>query len=162
MLFLVRAPHVQAELRANPALIPTWVEESLRLATPFQIMFRTTTADTNIDGVAIGKGEDVLLRLPAANRDEARFAQALLPNLHRPDKRHLTFGRGVHVCPGAPLARNEMRIAWETLLARTSSITLTDRPDAVVAAGNLMTAAVGELYVDVHANRSSEPAFQTA
>ncbi len=55
------------------------------------------------------------------------------------------------MCPGAPLARTELRAALETLLARSSSITLTDRDDAVVAAGNPMTAAVGELYLDVNA-----------
>ncbi len=150
MLFLVRAPEVQAELRADPALIPTYVEEALRLTSPVQLLFRTATRDTELAGVRIAKGEHLLLRFNAGNRDEAQFRRALRPLLDRSDKRHLAFGRGIHVCPGAPLARSELRIAFETLLARSSAITLTDRDDAVVAAGNPMTAAVGELYLDVH------------
>lgn len=149
MLFLVRAPRIQEQLRANPELIPTFIEDALRLASPVQLLFRTATVDTDVAGVAISKDEHVLLRINAGNRDAARYEEPLLPLLHRRDKRHLAFGRGVHVCPGAPLARLELRIAFETLLARTASITLADRADAVVAAGNPMTAAVGELYLDL-------------
>ncbi len=151
MLYLVRVPEVQAELRANPALISAFIEDALRLASPVQLLFRTATADIEVGGVPIAKGDHVLLRFAAANRDGARFDEPLIPRLDRPDKRHLAFGRGAHVCPGAPLARTELRAALETLLARSSSITLTDRDDAVVAAGNPMTAAVGELYLDVNA-----------
>jgi cytochrome P450 len=151
MLYLVRVPELQAELRADPARIPPFVEEGLRLSSPVQLLFRTATVDTEVGGVRIAKGEHVMLRMNAGNRDSARFDEPLLPVLDRPEKRHLAFGRGPHVCPGAPLARAELRIALETMLARTSSITLSDREDAVVAAGNPMTAAVGELYLDFHA-----------
>jgi cytochrome P450 len=142
---------VQAALRVDPALIPSYIEEALRLTSPVQLLFRMATRDAELAGARIAEGEHVLLRFNAGNRDEAQFDRALRPRLDRADKRHLAFGRGVHVCPGAPLARSELRIAFETLLARSSSITLTNRDDAVVAAGNPMTAAVGELYLDVHA-----------
>jgi cytochrome P450 len=151
MLYLVRVPELQAELRADPERIPPFVEEGLRLSCPVQLLFRTATVDTEVGGVRIAKGEHVMLRMNAGNRDAGRFDEPLLPLLDRPEKRHLAFGQGPHVCPGAPLARAELRIALETLLARTSSITLSDREDAVVAAGNPMTAAVGELYLDFHA-----------
>ena len=99
----------------------------------------------------IAEGEHLY---PALQRRQPRRGAvrgaALPPRLDRPDRRHLTFGRGVHACVGAPLARAELRIAFETLLGRSSAITLSERDDAVVAAGNDMTARVGELYVDIH------------
>jgi cytochrome P450 len=151
MLYLVRAPELQAEVRADPTLIPELVEEGLRLTTPAQALFRTATADTELAGVPIAEGDHLCLRYAAANRDPAQFDQSLAPRLDRADKRHLTFGRGVHACIGAPLARAELRLAFETLLARSSSIALAERDDAVVPAGNQMTAQVGELYLDIHA-----------
>lgn len=149
LLYLIRTPGLQDQVRADPSLIPALVEEGLRLTTPAQVLFRTATADAEVAGVKIAKGDHVLLRFAAANRDEARFDTPLAPCLDRADKRHLTFGRGLHTCLGAPLARAELRITLETLVARTSAITLSNRDDAVVPAGNEMTAGVGELYVDV-------------
>jgi cytochrome P450 len=149
MLFLVRSPGLQAELRADPTLIPALVEEGLRLSTPAQALFRKASADAEVGGVEVAKGQHVLLRFAAANRDPAQFEESLCPKLDRQDKRHLTFGRGIHTCLGAPLARTEIRIAFETLLARSSSITLSDREDAIVPGGNQVTAKVEEIYVDV-------------
>jgi cytochrome P450 len=151
LLYLMRASGLQDQVRADPSLVPALVEEGLRLTTPAQVLFRTATVDVEVAGVKIAKGDHVLLRFAAANRDDKRFETPLTPCLDRADKRHLTFGRGLHTCLGAPLARAEIRIAFETLLARTSSITLSDREDAVVPAGNEMTAGVGELYIDVSA-----------
>jgi cytochrome P450 len=127
------------------------VEEGLRLSAPAGALFRTATADTALGEAQITKGEQVFIRFGAANRDDARFEQPLCPILDRSDKRHLTFGRGPHVCPGAPLARAVMRIALETLLDRSSSITLSDIHDPVVPIGGEMTARVGRLYLDVTA-----------
>ncbi len=149
MLFIARSPELQAQLRADPTLIPTAVEEGLRLSTPVNVCFRTAAADAEVAGVRIAKGEHVLVRLNAGNRDRTRYADPLRPNVRRPELRHVAFGRGAHVCPGAPLARAEMRIAFETLLARTSSITVSDRDDAVVPVGNFHTATIGELHLDV-------------
>jgi cytochrome P450 len=151
MLYLVRAPGVQSRLRSDPGLIPAFVEETMRLSCPVQLMYRMATIDTEIAGVPIAKGDHVLLRTNAGNRDRTRFDDPMVPALDRPDARHLAFGRGNHVCPGAPLARLELRVEVETLLARTSAITLSDREDAIVAAGDPITAAVGEIYVDVTA-----------
>jgi len=151
MLYLVRSPDLQETVRADPTRIPALVEEGLRLSTPVQVMYRTATVDTEVAGVTVAASEHVMMRCAAADRDEAQFDNPLGPRVDRPDGRHLAFGRGIHVCPGAPLARAELRIALQTLLARTSSITLSDRDDPVVAVGNLPTATLGELYIDVHA-----------
>ncbi len=149
MLFLARSPEVQTQLRANPTLIPAMVEEGLRLSTPVNVAFRTATVDTELAGVKIKAGEHLLVRLNAANRDAVRYQEPLRPRIDRPDRRHLAFGRGIHVCPGAPLARAELRIAFETLLARTSSITISQRDDAVIPVGTFHTATIDELYLDV-------------
>lgn len=151
MLFLARSPELQSQLRADPSLIRAAVEEGLRLSTPVTVSFRTATADAEVGGVKIARGEHVLVRLNAANRDTDRYADALRPHVDRDDLRHLAFGRGAHVCPGAPLARAELQIAFQTLLARTSSITLSEREDAVVPVGNFHTATIGELHLDVRA-----------
>jgi cytochrome P450 len=149
MMYLVSKPDLQSEVRANPTLIDALVEEGMRLSTPAQALFRTATTAAQIGGMEIAPGERVYLRFAAANRDEARFAEPLCPRLDRTDKRHLAFGRGVHVCPGAPLARAELRIALETLLARTSSISLNARSDALAPTGGAMTNRVGALHLDI-------------
>jgi cytochrome P450 len=149
MMYLVRSPSLQAQLRADPTLIPALVEEGLRLTTPAGALFRTATTDTVLGGARIASGEHVFIRFGAANRDDERFEQPLCPMLDRSDKRHLTFGRGPHVCPGAPLARAVLRIAFETLLERAAAITLSDRNDAIVPTGGPMTVRVGRLYLDV-------------
>jgi cytochrome P450 len=149
MMYLVRKPDLQTQVRADPNMIPALVEEGLRLTAPAQALFRTATKDAEVGGVTVAAGEHVYMRFAAANRDESRFEQPLCPVLDRPDKRHLAFGRGPHVCPGAPLARAEMKIAFEMLLDRTKAIRLSDREDPVVAIGSAMTASVGKLYLEV-------------
>jgi cytochrome P450 len=149
MLYLVRTPGLQDEVRRDPALLTSVVEEGLRLSSPIQVFYRSATADAEVGGVTIARGEHLFLRYAAANRDGARFSAPLIPDPTRKDKRHLSFGRGVHVCPGAPLARAEMRIALETLLHRSSAIALADREGAVIPAGHELTASVGELHLRV-------------
>jgi cytochrome P450 len=148
MLYLLRTPGMQEMLRADPEAIPVFLEETIRLSCPVQALFRTATADVELGGVQIARGQHVYLRFAAANRDADQFEEALRPRLGREDKRHLAFGRGVHVCPGAPLARVELRIALEALLGATSAFVFSDRAEPVVAEGNHMTAAVAELYLD--------------
>ena len=149
MMYLVRKPDLQDQVRSDLSLIPTLVEEGLRLTAPAQALFRTATADAEVGGVTVAAGEHLYIRFAAGNRDEARFEEALCPRLDRPDKRHLTFGRGPHVCPGAPLARAEMAIALETLLSRTGSILLSEVEEPVVATGSAMTSRVKELHLDL-------------
>jgi cytochrome P450 len=149
MLYLVRKPDLQEQVRSDLSLIPALVEEGLRLTAPAQALFRTATADAEVGGVKVTKGEHVYIRFAAGNRDEARFEEPLCPRIDRSDKRHLAFGRGPHVCPGAPLARAELAIAFETLLTRTSSISLSHVEEPVIATGGEMTARVKELRLDL-------------
>lgn len=117
-------------VRANPALIPAVVEESLRLASPAQAMWRLTTEDTELGGFAIPAGSRVVLSYASANRDEDLFTE---PDSFDPDRPnltdHLAFGRGPHFCIGSGLARLEARVAFEELARRVRSISLPDTND---------------------------------
>ncbi|GAB4201401.1 MAG: monooxygenase YjiB [Roseiflexaceae bacterium] len=111
-------PEAYAQLRANPALLPLALEESLRWYAPVQNMSRVAREVTVLGGQEIAAGQMVLAMLGSANRDEAAFAEAGRFVVDRQPNPHLAFGQGVHFCLGAPLARLEGRIAWEILLER--------------------------------------------
>ena len=117
-------------LRAHPEAIPTVVEESLRLASPAQAMWRLATQDIELGGVAIPAGSRVVLSYASANRDEGLYDQ---PDEFDPDRanltEHLAFGRGPHFCIGASLARLEARVAFEELARRVQSLSLPDTND---------------------------------
>jgi cytochrome P450 len=116
---------VQDELRAKPELIPDFIEETLRIESPVKADFRLARRTTTIGGTEIQAGTPVMMLNGAANRDPRRFECPAEFRLDRDNLRqHLAFGRGVHSCPGGPLARVESRIALERLLARTRDIRL--------------------------------------
>lgn len=95
------------------------IEESLRRDAPHRGLFRTVTADTTLGGVPLAAGSLLFLLFGSANRDPEVFARPDAVDLARPNPRaHLAFGQGTHACPGARLARSEIRIAVETLLTR--------------------------------------------
>ena len=122
---LAERPDLQAQLRSNPAQIPRFVEEVLRLESPFRYQMRSVPADTTLGGVTIPAGSTVLLLFGAANRDATEFDRPDEIDLQRRQPRqHLAFGRGIHYCVGAPLARVEARIVLSVLLDRTAAITL--------------------------------------
>jgi len=124
MWALAERPAVLAKLKADPALIPGLVDESIRWTTPVRHFMRSAAADTIVHGQAIAKGDWLMLCYPSANRDEAVFED---PNEFRVDRspnRHLAFGYGPHVCLGQHLAKMEMRILWEELLPRLKSVEL--------------------------------------
>ena len=125
MLMLVEHPETLAQVRADASLIPNLVEESLRLDTPVQGLYRTANVDTEVGGVAIPAGSHVMVLYASANRDDAQFPDPDRFDVCRPNaKTHLAFSQGPHFCLGAALARSESRIAIETLLARLDDITL--------------------------------------
>ncbi|MGI9624938.1 MAG: cytochrome P450 [Acidimicrobiales bacterium] len=125
MRLLAGNPELQATLRADPALIPAFVEEALRIQSPTQGLFRVARADTEVNGVRYRAGSLVQLLWGSANRDEAIFENPDVIDLGRANLRsHLAFGHGVHLCPGNHLARLEGTVAVEELLAATSSIEL--------------------------------------
>jgi cytochrome P450 family 142 subfamily A polypeptide 1 len=105
-------------LAADPAHIPTAVEELLRWITPLNNMFRTVAAATEVDGVPMAEGDRVALVYPSANRDEAVFDDPDSVDLGRDPNPHIAFGFGTHFCLGAHLARLTLRVALEELTAR--------------------------------------------
>jgi cytochrome P450 len=121
---------LQDRLRQNPEMIPQLVEEVLRLEPPFRYHMRHVPHTTTLGAVEIPAGSTVLLLWGAANRDAAMFKQPESIDLNREvPRRHVAFGRGIHHCVGAPLARVEARIVLGVLLASTSEIMLdSDRP----------------------------------
>jgi cytochrome P450 len=109
----------------DPSLIPRAVEELLRLDGVSLGFFRTTTEPVEVHGVTIPKGETVLLLYAAANRDEQRFEQPATFDPRRPNlSEHVGFGRGVHYCLGAHLARVELRVVLEQLTTRLPGLRL--------------------------------------
>ncbi|MEU4805986.1 cytochrome P450 [Actinosynnema sp. NPDC023587] len=111
-------PDQRARLREDRVGIPTAIEESLRFLTPFTTMARATTRAVVLGGREIPADQMVLLSLGAANRDHRRFADADRFDARRDPNPHLGFGRGIHFCVGAPLARLEGRIAIDILFDR--------------------------------------------
>ncbi len=130
-----------ARLRAEPDLIPRFVEELARLLPPLQRIARRTTRPVTLGGTALPEGAMLMLFPGAANRDEARWPDPDTLDLARDNRGHLGFGTGIHTCPGGPLARLEARIAFEALLSRLDGIALDParKPQPIVgyAAGNL-------------------------
>jgi cytochrome P450 len=121
LLHLADNPDSQQWLRANPASIPTAIEEILRFDTPVQAMPRHAARDVTLNGRTIRAGEKVDMFFASANRDVSVFTEPDRCILDRQPNRHLTFGHGIHLCIGAPMARMEIRVALEELLARTRS-----------------------------------------
>ena len=128
LLVILQNPDVAAEVRENPAkAIPRVTEEALRRDAPHRGLFRITTRDTTLGGTDLPAGSPLLLLFGSGNRDETVFPRPDDVDLDRPNVRdHLAFGRGLHVCPGAPMARAEIRVALETLLHRLPGLRLAD------------------------------------
>lgn len=125
VLALAERPDLLRLLQAEPEQIPALLEETLRLESPIQGFYRTATNDAVVGGVQIPAGAHLLLLYGSANRDEHEFADPDVFDLERGSRRrHLAFGRGVHVCPGSLLARTEARLALEALLKRLDNIRL--------------------------------------
>jgi cytochrome P450 len=119
---------VQERLRRDPALTTPFVEEILRLESPFRYHMRHVAATTVLQGMTVPAGSTVLLMWGAANRDPAEYDAPHELRLDRPTPRHhLAFGRGIHLCVGAPLARLEADVVLTRLLERTAHITLDPR-----------------------------------
>ncbi len=116
-------PALFAELAADRKLIEAAIEESLRLDPPVRLLMRTCSAGTVVAGEQIDVGEPVIFGVEQANRDEEKFDDPEQFRLDRPDmRRHLAFGGGPHVCPGAHLARMEARVAVNVLLDMASGL----------------------------------------
>ncbi len=119
MKLLIDRPVLVSQIRADPALMRTFVEETLRTMSPIQTMFRRATEDVVIAGTMIPAGSLVEVRFGAGNRDPAMFSEPACPDLHRANAgAHLAFGTGRHLCIGNQLARGELRLAFQALIDR--------------------------------------------
>lgn len=114
---------LQQELRAQPQLIPAATEELLRLYA-FVAPIRLLKHDSDINGIALKKGEKVMMFLPGASLDESIYPRATQFELRRKQSSHLAFGAGPHHCLGASLARLELKILYETLLQKLPAFRL--------------------------------------
>jgi cytochrome P450 len=124
VLALLQHPDQLEKLRADPALAADAVEEVMRYDNPAQIAYRSATEDVQVGGQCIRKGQVVNLMLGAANRDPAQFSHPDRFDLERRELKHVGLGLGIHYCLGAPLARLEGQIAFNTLLRRFPKLRL--------------------------------------
>jgi cytochrome P450 len=129
---MARDPQLQARLRADPSLMPAFVEELLRMDGSVQCLLRVATRDQQVDGSLIPKGANVMLCIASANRDELRWEN---PDEFRLDRatgrRHLSFGQGPHTCIGNHLARRILESSFSQLLQRLSHFELAIADDQV-------------------------------
>ena len=126
MLALLRHPEQLHRLREDPGLIPSAVEELLRFDSPVQATFRRALGDCEVGGFAVRRRDNVVVLIGAANRDGQAFDEPDRLDVGRAHCPHLSLGRGIHHCLGAPLARLEGRIVFEMLLERFADIELLD------------------------------------
>ena len=123
-------PDQRAQLAADPSLIPNGIEEILRMEAPSPVNARWVNHEVELHGVSIPAGSKVLFVNGSANRDERKYADPDVLDIHRKVDLHLTFGYGIHFCLGAALARLESRIALEETLKRFPTWEV-DRDNAV-------------------------------
>lgn len=124
---LVQDPDLQETLRVDPGLVPNFIEETIRLESPFQGHFRQTKVPVELHGERLPTNSRVMLLWASGNRDPRKWPNPHQIDLHRAGPRqHLGFGYGIHLCLGAPIGRMEGRIAMEQLLERTDWVELAE------------------------------------
>lgn len=151
---IAELPELQERLRADPSLIPEFIEEVLRFEGPVKGAGRLCVKTTRVGGVEIKAGTTLLVSHLAANRDPRRFADPAKFDMDRPKlKEHLAFGRGAHTCIGSPLARNEVRVSLEQILSRLVNIRLSEEYHGpagnrkIVYEPTYVLCAIKELYL---------------
>jgi cytochrome P450 len=124
---IAERPELQQQLREDHSLIPNFLEETLRIESPIKCHFRLASKTTTIGGVPTPAGTTIMLLPGASNRDPAHFEQPDEFRIDRPNVReHVAFGRGIHTCPGAPLARVEGCVSLERILSRMADIRISE------------------------------------
>lgn len=140
-------------LVADPSLIPNAVEEMLRFDPPILGWRRITTKDTSVGGVPLPAGAQLFLTFASAHRDAAQFPDPDVFDISRENARsHLSFGKGVHLCIGAPLARIEMRVTLELLRELTPDLRLAPDNEFKIIP-NLVFRQMDALWVETGAAR---------
>jgi cytochrome P450 len=129
LLTLARRPDVFAAMKRDLAMVDVVIEESLRIDAPVQMLFRTCMRQTTLDTTPLAESEQVQLCLGSANRDKRHYESPDEFRIDRVNPRdHLSFGFGPHVCPGAQLARMEVRVVLEHFVRLVESITFLPEP----------------------------------
>lgn len=160
VLTLLRHPDQLEKLRADLSLIPSAVEEMLRFESPSQHTARLAPADVELGGKQIQKRQAVIAVMAAANRDPERFADPDRFDIARPDNRHVAFGYAAHFCFGAPLARLEGQIFFETLLTRFPKFHL--EPQELVWRTNLGLRGLSSLKIALERPSNSRKSLAAA
>jgi len=133
LLALLENPDQLEQLRANPDLLPSAIDEMIRWSTPVKHFMRTATTDYELRGKTIKKGDSLFLFYPSGNRDEEVFEDPFQFKIDRTPNKHLAFGYGAHVCLGQHLAKMEIKALFDALLPRLDSIELAGNPTRVAA-----------------------------
>jgi cytochrome P450 len=132
MLALLQHPDQLQKLKDDPSLIKPAIEELLRYDGPVETSTERFAREViAIGGTVIPKGEMVMVVIASADHDPERFADPDELDITRADNKHLAFGKGIHFCLGAPLARMEGQIAIGTLLRRMPDLRLADSPESL-------------------------------
>lgn len=121
---LLTNPGQMDKLKNNLELLPSAIEEFLRIESPLQITERFVKADLELEGQRLLKGQRVQVLIGSANHDPNQFENPQTLNIERSPNKHLTFGQGIHFCLGAPLVRFETKMAFEHLLKRLGNVSL--------------------------------------
>jgi len=130
MWLLLRYPEQQQMLRDDPALIPNFIEESLRFDSPVAGLWRTAACPTRVRGIDIEVGQPVMARYAAANRDADQFDDPDRFDIMRTNANtHVAFGVGAHFCIGAALARQELLSSFQAVIARMDDLALAEPLD---------------------------------
>lgn len=153
-MLLARHPEQQEVARSDPERIPNLVDEVLRLSSPTANMWRVAKEDAVLGGVEIPAGAFVLVSYSSANRDETQFEDPDRFDIERKNAREqIAFGRGVHVCVGAPLARREMEIGFRDLLTRLGPFSIDPEAEAPRHRPNILLHGLASLHLLFDATR---------
>ena len=148
MLLLCKNPELQDEIRGNPKLVKTFVEEALRIEAPVQGLPRLVTRDTELGGYKLSAGDMIMLRYGAANRDERQFPNPDAVDVHRQKAgQQMAFGAGVHFCIGAPLARQELNLGFPAILEHGRNFRLDPDKPAPEAEASFILRNLPHLHV---------------
>jgi cholest-4-en-3-one 26-monooxygenase len=148
MLTLLERPDDLARLRGDLAILPTAIEELLRLASPVMSFTRKATKDTEVGGQAIAEGDHVLMVYASANRDERAFEDPDGLHLDRDPNDHVAFGAGgPHFCLGAHLARLESKLMFEAILTRFEGLELAADPASLPRVNSNLIDGLAEMPV---------------
>lgn len=131
---LAAHPDIQRQLRAEPSSLPEAIDEMMRIHAAFISSRRILTKPVEVGGHRLAAGDRITLIWASANRDEAVFGDPDEFRLDRDPASNLIYGAGVHICPGAPLARLELRVLMEELLGHTDHFELVTGSEPVMAA----------------------------